>query len=258
MLPLPNLVGAVSGAELLDRADRRDVGRRWMRARLVEDPVLYRRDLDEGEWGELRRRLGEEVAILDEMFGLVLESRAEGMAAVDPTGTLADQPFPTGGTVGHAALLVLDRLRAEGDAPVARPVFDAHVAALASEHARGWANEMVEHPDRLANVVLRLLVDLRLAELVRDPVDREAGTGTGTGDRPVEPGSAGSDEPAVPHRPDDTEGGSEPTHADDAPAAMATANGPEPALRLLPAAGRFLAVVAEPAPATGEEQPALW
>ena len=51
MLPLPNLVGALGSAELLDRADRRASTRRWMRARLVEDPVVYRTDLDDLEWG---------------------------------------------------------------------------------------------------------------------------------------------------------------------------------------------------------------
>lgn len=111
LLPLPALVGAASVDELLAEADRRSRSRQWMRARLVEDPVLYRSDLTDGEWAELRRRLGEEERQLHEMFGLLVESRAEGVAAIDPAGTLADQRFPTGGTVSHAALLLIEALR---------------------------------------------------------------------------------------------------------------------------------------------------
>jgi uncharacterized protein (TIGR02678 family) len=274
MLPLPNLVGAVSRDELLDRADRRDVGRRWMRARLVEDPVLYRRDLDDGEWGELRRRLGEEVAILDEMFGLVLESRAEGLAAIDPTGALADQKFPTGGTVGHAALLVLDGLPSDGSiAP--RPVFDAHIAALASDHAKGWANDLVEHPDRLAKDVLRLLIDLRLAELVDErtgimnPSSTDATATSSDGGRPTDVpradvGDRPHSDPSVAGRTIGTtaSNGPRPEVADRRPSqadsGLTSTNGQGHGIRLLPAAGRFLAVVAEPTPGIDVEQPALW
>ena len=264
LLPLPALVSAASPDELLARADRRSATRQWMRARLVEDPVLYRRDLTDAEWAELRRRLGEEERLLDEMFGLVLESRAEGVAAVDPTGALADQRFPTGGTVGHAALLLLDRLRpvpdsdsgsgsgsGSGSAPRSSPEFgfvqggvsaghggagddgagndgardgavgqagghggstvvpmavvQDHLGALATQHARSWANDLVSSPARLTRDVVRLLVDLRLAELVRvDPPDMATSEA-----------SAGESQAA--------------------PAG-------EPGLRLLPAAARFLAV----------------
>ena len=108
LLPLPALVGASDPSELLANAERRSPSRTWMRARLVEDPVVYRSDLGDHEWSELRRRLGDEEQFLDEMFGLVLESRAEGVASVDPAGTLAERRFPTSGTIGHAALLVID------------------------------------------------------------------------------------------------------------------------------------------------------
>src|SRR5690606_9970260 len=84
MVPLPTVVGADDAATVLARADGRGVTRQWLRSRLVEEPVVYRDDLTDAEWAELRRRLGEEERILDEMFGLVLESRAEGVAAIDP------------------------------------------------------------------------------------------------------------------------------------------------------------------------------
>jgi uncharacterized protein (TIGR02678 family) len=165
LLPLPTLVGAADAADLLERADRRGaVSRQWMRCRLVEDPVLYRDDLTPAEWGELRRRLGEEERILDEMFDLVVEARAEGVAAVDPSGTLAGVRFPRAGTEGHAALLLLDAL------PSARvAAWDEVVAAtgrLADQHARRWSKDLVAAPDRLARNVVRLLVEVRLAERV--------------------------------------------------------------------------------------------
>jgi hypothetical protein len=90
LLALPTLVAADTSSELLAGAEHRTATRQWMRCRLVENPVVYREDLTDTEWTELRRRLGDEERILEEMFGLVLEARAEGVAAIDPTGTLAD------------------------------------------------------------------------------------------------------------------------------------------------------------------------
>ena len=170
LLPLPTLVAATTPDELLDRADRRGSGRAWMRARLVEDPVLYRDDLTDAEWGELRRRLGDEERLLGEMCGLVVEARAEGVAAIDPSGNLAEQRFPTGGTIGHAALLLLDELR-DDEEPAQRwdrAEIGRRIAAMAEARANSWANELVDHPDRLAARVIDLLADLRLVEVSPD------------------------------------------------------------------------------------------
>ena len=176
LVPLPAVVGADDAATLLDRAERRTATRQWLRSRLVEEPVVYRDDLTEAEWSELRRRLGDEERILHEMFGLVLESRAEGVAAIDPTGSLADRRFPTGGTIGHAAVLLIDALAAEArdagaDRFVAVPL--AHVTSLlagfADRHRRRWSNELVAAPDRLARRVIDMLVEVRLAERVPPP-----------------------------------------------------------------------------------------
>jgi uncharacterized protein (TIGR02678 family) len=176
LVSLPALTGATDADELLQRAERRDTTRQWMRCRLVEEPVLYRTDLTETEWSELRRRLGEEERLLEEMFGLVLEARAEGVAAIDPPGTLAEQPFPTGGTLGHAALLLLAALRDHGDAEIEWAEVLRCVESLAAAHARGWSNDLVAAPERLARRIAELLVGLRLAEWVR-PAEAEAGEG---------------------------------------------------------------------------------
>lgn len=165
LLAMPALGGFDDSEDLLARASRRDATRQWLRARLVEDPVLYRDDVTDAEWIELRRRLGEEERFLDEMFGLVLEARAEGVAAIDPTGTLSDRPFPAGGTVSHAALLLIGVLRADAGATNwwGADELARHVAALAAEHAGHWAGDLVAAPDRLTRQVVELLVEVRLA-----------------------------------------------------------------------------------------------
>jgi uncharacterized protein (TIGR02678 family) len=168
LLPLPALAGAGTAEELLVRGDRRSVTRQWMRCRLVEEPVVYRSDLSEAEWSELRRRLGEEERLLEEMFELTLEARGEGVAAIDPTGALAERRFPTGGTLGHAALLLIARLHMESERSARQEDIISTLGELAEIHKRRWAADMVDAPERLALRVTELLVDLRLGEWVGD------------------------------------------------------------------------------------------
>lgn len=162
LVPLPVLAG--TDTDLLARADRRDNTRQWLRARLTEDPVVYRDDLTDDEWTELRRRLGEESRFLHEMFGLALEARAEGVAAIDPDGSLADQRFPAGGTEGHAALLLLGVLQERRSGWWEEAEVDGVVARLASEYGKFWAKDLVSAPERLGRRAVDLLVAVRLAE----------------------------------------------------------------------------------------------
>jgi uncharacterized protein (TIGR02678 family) len=207
LLPLPALASAATAAELVDRSDRRAVSRQWMRAWLVEEPVLLRDDLDDHEWVELRRRLGEETDLLDEMFGLIVEARAEGVAAIDPDGDLSDRPFPTTRTVGHAALLLIERL-AGHDRPVTMGEVTAAVADLAGRYRRYWA-KVADDPGRLAVEAVDLLAAVRLArrngdlvELLppahRYLVDAEVIDAGGNGDPVDEPGVGEDDERAAP------------------------------------------------------------
>ena len=132
-----------------------------MRCRLVEEPVLYRSDLTEAEWSELRRRLGEEEHLRDEMLGLMLEARAEGIASIDPSGSLAAYRFPAGGTPGHAALLLIAKLRDDTARPVGRERIVSANRELAETHRRRWAEDLVDSPERLASRVTELPLDLR-------------------------------------------------------------------------------------------------
>ncbi len=191
LLPLPALARSETAPQLLDRSDQRLSSRAWMRSILLEEPVLFRTDLADSEWSELRQRLGEEAAVFDDMFGLHLESRAEGIMVIDPENELTDSRFPRGGTLGHAALLLIDRLvhldrtpaevpsdcrTDDGRAPVkaSRVAFSRTdvinvVTSLAAEHRRYWSQD-ADNPERLTGDVLDLLCDHRLVEVDGDVV----------------------------------------------------------------------------------------
>jgi uncharacterized protein (TIGR02678 family) len=98
-----------------------DQRNRWLRhtlsRRLLDDPVVYRAELDEAQRSYLAtptgRRVIREAA---EAAGFEVEERAEGLLAVDPDGVATDTRFPDEQHAKHAALLLLDAL------PVGRPV----------------------------------------------------------------------------------------------------------------------------------------
>jgi uncharacterized protein (TIGR02678 family) len=93
----------------------RTAGRHAVFRRLLDDPVVYKEDLDARgrDWlaagsGFLYERLARDA-------GLAVERRAEGLLAVDRDGSLTDVVFPEGGsTVKHAALLLCEWLADRG------------------------------------------------------------------------------------------------------------------------------------------------
>jgi uncharacterized protein (TIGR02678 family) len=112
--------------------------RRSLTRRLVDDPVVYRDELDEEE---LQYLVGQRSAIasrLDDRCGLLAEARAEGIAMVDPEDVLTDVRMPESGTDGHATLLLAEHLAGRGDEPVPWAEIEAFVAGSAAEHARYW------------------------------------------------------------------------------------------------------------------------
>lgn len=170
LLPLPVLARSETVEQVLDRSGQRLSSRAWMRAVLLEEPVLYRTDLADGEWAELRNRLNEESAILGEMFGLDIEARAEGVMAIDPEDGLTDSRFPQSATVGHAALLLIGQLVETDRTRVELGSLIEIVSYLASEHRRFWSKQLADNPERLAAEILELLQDHRLAEFDGDAV----------------------------------------------------------------------------------------
>ncbi len=162
LLPLPALGRAETADGLLDRSDRRVMMRQWIRAQLVENTVVYRSDLAEHEWSELRRRIGEEVALLDQMFDLRVETRAEGVAAIDPTGQLSDRNFPSSGTLGHAALIFIEWMMTQSEVEVSMNEAQSAFSLMAEQHSRHWSKTKTAQLPSFLNEVIALLLDLRL------------------------------------------------------------------------------------------------
>jgi uncharacterized protein (TIGR02678 family) len=162
-----------------------DTGRR-MRRRLVDDTLVYTADLDEAEADWMRRRVrGDDGEQLAKAFGLHLERRSEGAAFVVPGEAfrydreLGPVPFPSPGTVPHAALLLCGRVPtsalADQDRPgwlgMAKTEVQAHLAELAEQFGAGrggWRADLVESPGELLAEVQALLTGLDLVRVALD------------------------------------------------------------------------------------------
>jgi uncharacterized protein (TIGR02678 family) len=148
--------------------------RHRVRRLLVEEPAVLADDVDEESWAWLRQSQRREARTFGDLFGLELEIRAEGVAAIDPRDELTDEAFPRGGTLGHAALLVVSelarRLRPSGSrrdelvtaVPVPDGMLDEVVAAVHERHGRRWKQDYLDHPGRLPRDVEDLLVRMGL------------------------------------------------------------------------------------------------
>jgi uncharacterized protein (TIGR02678 family) len=156
--------------------------RRRLRRRLVENPALFRAELPGDELDVLSRDRNEVARHLDENFGLVLEVRAEGVLAYDPSGTLTDLDFPGSGSAKQAALLLLDELTAAAPSrPTAAstvlvdgvelpgslapwPRVDKALTSLLDRYRSAWKGVYGQSLDVLRGDVVDLLTALRLAQ----------------------------------------------------------------------------------------------
>jgi uncharacterized protein (TIGR02678 family) len=148
--------------------------RHRVRRLLVEEPAVLADDVDDESWAWLRQSQRREARTFAELFGLELEIRAEGVAAIDPRDELTDEAFPRGGTLGHAALLAISQLARRlgpevlprddvtSSVPVPPGLLDEVVGELLGRHGRRWRNEYVDHPERLPLDVEDLLVAMGL------------------------------------------------------------------------------------------------
>ncbi|MDP9403238.1 MAG: TIGR02678 family protein [Actinomycetota bacterium] len=148
--------------------------RHRVRRLLVEEPGVLADDVDDESWAWLRQSQRREARTFEEVFGLELEIRAEGVAAIDPHDELTDEAFPRGGTLGHAALLAVSELarrlrpqalpRDEVVSTVAVPagLLEEVVAELLERHGRRWKQDYMDHPERLTRDVEDLLVAMGL------------------------------------------------------------------------------------------------
>ena len=156
--------------------------RKRLRRRLVENPALFRAELPGDELDVLSRERNELARQLDENFGLVLEVRAEGVLAYDPSGTLTDLDFPGSGSAKQAALLLLDELTAAAPGrPTAEstvqvnettlpgslvpwPRVDKALTSLLDRYRSAWKGVYGQSLDVLRGDVVGLLTALRLAQ----------------------------------------------------------------------------------------------
>lgn len=148
--------------------------RHRVRRLLVEEPAVCVDDVDAESWAWLRQFQRREARTFSELFGLELEIRAEGVAAIDPRDELTDESFPRGGTLGQAALLTVSelaqRLRPEtpgrdevtGVVAVPGGLLDEVVATIHQRHGRRWKQDYLDHPERLPRDVEDLLVTMGL------------------------------------------------------------------------------------------------
>jgi uncharacterized protein (TIGR02678 family) len=155
-----------SPGELVRRAA--DAGPRGtehaVRRKLVEDPVVHFHDLpaDQADW--LRRNHAGESKLLERFFGLVTETRVEGIVVADPQDYLTDVVFPGPGTVARIALLALPELLRRSDPrdhdgrhPVTRQDIGEVCAELVESYPAAWSRQATEDPDELVDDVLSLL-----------------------------------------------------------------------------------------------------
>lgn len=149
--------------------------RHRVRRLLVEEPAVLADDVDEQSWAWLRQYQRREARAFEELFGLELEIRTEGVAAVDPRDELTDEAFPRGGTVGHAALLAVAELAGRlrptpteareqvvGSVAVPAGMLDEVVAGLLEQHRTRWRRDYSDHPERLPRDVEDLLLAMGL------------------------------------------------------------------------------------------------
>jgi uncharacterized protein (TIGR02678 family) len=179
---LPGPLHQFATAEAAWSQPENEPPRKRLRRRLVENPALFRAELPGDELDVLSRERNELARQLDENFGLVLEVRAEGVLAYDPSGTLTDLDFPGSGSAKQAALLLLDELTAAAPGrPTAEstvqvsettlpgslvpwPRVDQALTSLLDRYRTAWKNSYGQSLDVLRGDVVGLLTALRLAQ----------------------------------------------------------------------------------------------
>jgi len=160
--------------ELLPETDdgRNRLIRHTLARRLLDDPVLYYRELTEAERVYLERQRGPLLKRITEATGFVAEVREEGIALLDPTREATDLGMPEEGTDGHATLLLAEylagQLRSYPGTPVELADAQAEMERLAAEHRKLWRKNAAV-PELTAGA-LRRLESLALVQRRKDMI----------------------------------------------------------------------------------------
>lgn len=141
--------------------------RRRLTRRLLDNPVVYYDELDEGERAYLLSQRHAITRRIEEATGLISEMRAEGIAMVDPEDELTDVRMPEQRTDGHVTLLVAEYLSDRQQATLDE--LHAVVRQAAAAHKSYWRKGVTE-PGAEAELLATALEKLTALRLVT--VDR--------------------------------------------------------------------------------------
>lgn len=163
---------ADSSTELVTLATRPGVRgvEHAVRRRLVEHPVTHYAELSEEEAAWLRGRARSEARLLERCFGLLTETRLEGVAVIDPEDYLTDIGFPGQSTISRIALLALPELLSGGEpdehgrVAVTEDVLARVCAEIAEAYPEAWSRQALGSMPKLVDDVLRLLRAVGLAQ----------------------------------------------------------------------------------------------
>jgi uncharacterized protein (TIGR02678 family) len=141
--------------------------RRRLTRRLLENPVVYYDELDEGERAYLLSQRHAITRRIEEATGLISEMRAEGIAMADPEDELTDVRMPEQRTDGHVTLLVAEHLSQREQATLDE--LHAVVRQAAAAHKSYWRKGVTEPgaEAELLATALEKLTALRLVTLDR-------------------------------------------------------------------------------------------
>jgi uncharacterized protein (TIGR02678 family) len=141
--------------------------RRRLTRRLLDNPVVYYDELDDGERAYLLSQRHAITRRIEEATGLISEMRAEGIAMVDPEDELTDVRMPEQRTDGHVTLLVAEYLSQREQATLDE--LHAVVRRAAAAHKSYWRKGVTE-PGAEAELLATALEKLTALRLVT--VDR--------------------------------------------------------------------------------------
>ncbi|WP_195911152.1 DUF2398 family protein [Streptomyces kaniharaensis] len=169
---------AADAADLIRRAADAEPATA-VRRLLAETPAVLAADLPEDQRAWLREHRLSGPAALAEFLGLETESRAEGVALLDPADELTDLALPGAGTLPQAALLLVERLVEEvrplpgeptdGDVPIPDALIDGVLGDIADEYGlrAGWRRDYLADRTALRRDALDLLHRLGLVTPAR-------------------------------------------------------------------------------------------